>query len=205
MSDLLREKWHELLQALHVDRALADRALDEIRAHYGSAGRHYHTLDHAWHVLATTEGLAAHTRHASAVYLAAWLHDVIYDSRASDNEERSADYAVRLCERLGIPEGERVAALILATKTHMAGDDPDAQVLLDADLAILGANEAVYMRYADNIRKEYAWVPDDAYRAGRRRVLESFLSRPKLFHFLGDREDAARRNIVAEIARLMPA
>ena len=205
MSDPLREKWHDLLQSLHVDRVLADRAFDEIRAHYESAGRHYHTLDHVRHVLDTATSLAAHTRHANAVYLAAWLHDVIYDSRASDNEERSADYAVRLCERLGIPDGERVAALILATKTHTAGDDPDAQVLVDADLAILGADEAAYLRYAENIRKEYAWVPDDAYRAGRRRVLESFLGRPKLFHFLSDRDDAARRNIAAEIARLTPA
>jgi predicted metal-dependent HD superfamily phosphohydrolase len=185
-----------------VDRALADRTFDDIRAQYASAGRHYHTLDHVRYVLATAESLAAHAHHPNAVYIAAWLHDVIYDSRAPDNEQRSADYAVDLCERLAIPDGERVAALILATKTHTAGDDPDAQVMLDADLAILGADEAAYTRYAENIRREYAWVAADAYRDGRRRVLERVLNRPRIFHFLNELEDQARWNVAAEIARL---
>ena len=69
----------------------------------------------------------------NAVKLAAWLHDVIYDSKASDNEERSAEYAERLSEKLSIPEGRMVASLILKTKTHEAGDGLDAQVLIDAD------------------------------------------------------------------------
>ena len=86
--------------------------------------------------------------------------------------------AERLCKELSIPEGHRVAALIMKTKTHDAGDDADAQVLLDADLAILGASEPAYLDYAKKIRQEYAWVPEPEYRQGRRRVLESFLSRP---------------------------
>ena len=134
--------------------------------------------------------------------LAAWLHDVIYDSKASDNEERSAQYAERLCEELAIPEGHRAAALIRKTKTHVAEDDADAQVLIDADLAILGASEPVYRDYAEKIRQEYAWVPEPEYRQGRRRVLESFLSRPRIYHFLGQLEELARRNLEAEINRL---
>ena len=74
---------------------------------------------------------------------------MIYDSKASDNEERSAEYAVRLCEKSSIPEGQLVASLILKTKTHDAGDDADAQVLIDADLAILGASESDYRDYAE--------------------------------------------------------
>jgi hypothetical protein len=65
----------------------------------------------------------------NAVKLAAWLHDVIYESKASDNEERSAEYAERLCEELAIPEGQQVAALVRMTKTHDAGDDVDGQML----------------------------------------------------------------------------
>jgi predicted metal-dependent HD superfamily phosphohydrolase len=173
--------------------------------HYAGPGRFFHTLDHVRDVLDTVESLGSHTRNLNAVKLAAWLHDVIYDSRASDNEERSADFAQRLCEELSIPEGRIVASLILKTKTHDSGEDADAQVLLDADLAILGASEAVYRGYAKQIRQEYAWVPEADYCQGRRRVLENFLNRPRIFHFLSRLEDPARRNIAAEISRLAPS
>jgi predicted metal-dependent HD superfamily phosphohydrolase len=200
MTDVLYRKWHDLLRIWAVDTTLADRTFEEIREHYTEPGRFYHTLDHVQNVLQTVESLGSYARYLNAVKLATWLHDVLYDSRASDNEERSADYAERLCEKLSISEGLRVAALIRRTKTHDAGDDPDAHVLIDADLAILGANEQDYRTYAEKIRQEYAWVCEPDYREGRRQVLQNFLSRPRIFHFLYWLEDPARQNIAAEIA-----
>lgn len=85
---------------------------------------------------------------------------------------------------------------------RLAGNDVDAQVLLDADLAILGASEMEYQAYADKIRREYAWVPEPDYRKGRRQVLEKFLTRPKIYHLLTHLEEPARRNLGREIARL---
>ena len=77
-------------------------------------------------------------------------------------------------------------------------------MLIDADLAILGASEPNYRNYSEQIRREYGWVPDADYRQGRHRVLASFLSRPRIYQFLGELEEPARRNIAAEIARLGP-
>ena len=51
------------------------------------AGRFYLTLDHVQNVLETVESLGSYARNLNAVKLAAWLHDVIYDSKASDNKE----------------------------------------------------------------------------------------------------------------------
>jgi predicted metal-dependent HD superfamily phosphohydrolase len=201
MNDVLRRQWHDLLSVWAVDPALADRTFEEVRKHYAGPGRFYHTLDHVQNVLHTVESLGSYTRHRNAVKLAAWLHDVIYDSRASDNEERSADYAERLCEHSSIPEGRLVAALIRKTKTHDADGDADAQVLIDADLAILGVSESAYRIYAEQIRREYAWVPEPEYRMGRRQILERFLTRPRIYHFLSHLEAAARLNIAAEIAQ----
>src|SRR5579875_1866229 len=184
MNDMLQRQWHDLLSGWAVDPALTDRTFEEVREHYSGPGRFYHTLDHVQNVLQTVESLGSYARNLNAVKLAAWLHDVIYDSRASDNEERSADCAVRLCEKLSITEGRLVAALIRKTKTHDAEGDADAQVLIDADLAILGAKEPAYRIYTEQIRHEYAWVPEQEYRTGRRQVLERFLTRPKIFHFL---------------------
>ncbi len=205
MNDVLRRKWHDLLRSWAVAPSLADPAFEEVRELYAGPGRFYHTFDHVETVLETVESLGSYARNLNAVKLAAWLHDVIYDSRASDNEERSADYAERLCEKLSIPEGRLIAALIRKTKTHDAGGDADAHVLLDADLAILGANEPAYRAYSERIRQEYAWVPEPDYRTGRRRVLQSFLSRPRIYHLLRPLEEPARRNIAAEIAQLAVA
>jgi predicted metal-dependent HD superfamily phosphohydrolase len=202
MSDVLRQKWHDLLGVWAVDPAQAERAFEEVRKHYAEPGRFYHTLDHVHSVLQDVESLSSHARKRGAVLLAAWLHDVIYDSQAADNEERSADYAERLCEDFSIPEDQRVASLIRKTKTHDADEDADAQVLIDADLAILGASEPAYRMYAQQIRQEYAWVPEQHYRAARRQILERFLMRPRIFHLLHHLEEPARRNIAAEIDRL---
>ena len=158
MNDVLRRKWHELLRTWSVASILADRTFEDVCEHYNGPDRFYHTIDHVRSVLETVESPGSYARNLNAVKRAAWLHDVIYDSRASDNEERSADYAERLCEQLSIPEGETVASLILKTKTHDAGGDADAQVLIDADLAILGASGEAYRIYAEQIRQEYAWV-----------------------------------------------
>jgi predicted metal-dependent HD superfamily phosphohydrolase len=204
MNDVLRRKWHDLLGAWAVTPSLADEMFDAIRQHYAGTGRFYHTLDHIGAMLETVASLVSFARNLNAVKLAVWLHDVFYDSRASDNEVRSAEYAEQLCEKISMKEGRAVASLILKTKTHEAGDDPDAQVLIDADLAILGASVSAYRAYAEKIRREYAWVPEADYRIGRRQVLMTFLAKPKIYHLLKHLEEPARRNLVAEIARLRP-
>ncbi len=202
MNDLLRQEWRDLLRTWAVTPSLSDKLFEDVRQHYAGTGRFYHTMDHIGAMLETVASLASFTRNLNAVKLAVWLHDVFYDSGASDNEVRSAEYAEQLCEKLSIREGRVVASMILKTKTHAAGDDPDAQVLVDADLAILGACEPAYRAYAERIRQEYAWVPEPGYRIGRRQVLERFLKRPRIFHLLAHLDEPARRNISAEIARL---
>ena len=202
MMEALRRNWRDLLGAWSVAPALSDREFEKIREHYGGPDRFYHTLDHIGNVLETIAGLGSLASDLNAVKMAAWLHDVIYDSKNPDNEERSAAYAERLCEKLSIPHGGLVAALIRKTKTHEADENADAQVLLDADLAILGAGESDYRDYTQKIRCEYGWVSESDYRQGRARVLQSFLNRPRIFHFMGHLEAPARRNLAAEIAKL---
>lgn len=182
-----------------------DPAFADLVARYGEPTRHYHTLDHIRAVLDHVEALWPDAPQALA--LAAWLHDVVYDSRADDNEERSADYTRALLPTLGVAEStiDETARLILLTRSHETGpDDRAGQTLLDADLAILAAHETTYDAYADAIRREYAWVPDSDYRAGRRLVLERFLIRPRVFFTMEmiEAEPRARANLSREISRL---
>jgi predicted metal-dependent HD superfamily phosphohydrolase len=154
--------------------------------------------------------LAGHCDDSSAVQLAIWFHDAVYDPRAKDNEAKSAELAATLLHPLGVPAGtiDRVANLVKATAHLASAEAPaerDAAVLLDADLAILGAAEERYRRYAADIRKEYGFVSDADYRKGRAAVLKLFLGRPRIFHtpvMFEEGEARARANLAAELKEL---
>ncbi len=174
-----------------------------------SARRYYHTLKHIDHVLSTIQILQGYTNNIATVQLAAWFHDVVYDTKAQDNEERSAEYTFELLSNLGIPESTitTVNRLILNTKDHQAAaNDYDSQVLLDADLAILATNSVQYLEYAHAIRQEYGWVGEADYITGRQQVLERFLKQPCIYFtplMLEFAEPSARGNIQGEIQSLL--
>jgi predicted metal-dependent HD superfamily phosphohydrolase len=204
----LQVRWRNLLGSFGAAGPVADAFYTKLADRYTAAGRYYHTLEHITDVLETIDQLQNLARHRPALEFAAWFHDVIYDTRARDNEEKSAAFAEDALRGLRLPE-EVVAAttsFILRTKTHWAPpEEVDARILIDADLAILGASEARYAWYAEAIRREYAWVPEDRYRAGRRQVLEAFLARERIYHtepMFQALEAAARRNLSQEVESL---
>jgi predicted metal-dependent HD superfamily phosphohydrolase len=121
---------------------------------------------------------------AGAVRMAAWLHDAVYDPRASDNEERSA----------ALTDDPEVRRLVLLTRSHDAAPgDRNGAPLCDADLAILAADPADYKAYAQRVREEYAFVPDDAFRAGRGQVLQGLLAKTELYKIVPERDEWTRR------------
>lgn len=180
----------------------------KIAAEYQAENRAYHNFEHIENLLSFLKQHEAEINDLAGVKFAAWFHDVVYDTEAKDNEEKSAQYAQDYLEQLGIPQGiiAHVVALIQATIKHeMIENDFDSAIFLDGDLAILGSSEQNYDKYAAKIRKEYAWVPDEEYKAGRKKILESFLNRPRIYFTEEagkELEQQARRNIVREIARL---
>lgn len=207
-QEALAADWHGLAGRAGVPGAHAGPLFADLCRLYSEPARAYHTLAHVGAMLQTLSRSAGAARDGTALALAVWFHDAIYDSRRSDNEARSAAYALAALGDAGaspelLPGVER---LILATKTHdAAAGDTDCQLLLDADLAVLGAGEEDYGRYARAIRAEYAWVPEADYRAGRRRVLEGFLGRDRIYYTDGlfrELERPARANLRREITWL---
>ncbi|GAA3009277.1 metal-dependent phosphohydrolase [Streptosporangium longisporum] len=198
MSEKLMTRWRSLAGPG------AERLGRELIARYDEPHRRYHTTAHLEAVLAGVDALAGHAEHPDLVRMAAWFHDAVYDPRNADNEERSARLAERALPEAGLsPEAvATVARLVRLTVTHdPTPDDTDGAVLCDADLAILGAPEEVYAAYAAAVREEYAFVPEEAFRAGRAAVLRSLLDLPAIFRVEGP-EAAARANIEAELERL---
>jgi predicted metal-dependent HD superfamily phosphohydrolase len=189
------------MRALKAPEEIRFGLLDDLLRRYGEAHRSYHTLFHLEWLFGVLEPHPVAEQ--AALELAVWFHDAVYDTTRDDNEEQSARLAQRALEPLDPHLARRVSAMVLATKTHRA-DDPITQLLLDADLSILGSESAVYWRYSQAIRREYAWVPAEAYRAGRMKVLHSFLARPRIYvtQAFGGLEEAARANLHSELERL---
>jgi predicted metal-dependent HD superfamily phosphohydrolase len=142
------------------------------------------------------------------VRLAAWFHDAVYLPDRSENEERSARLAERALAEAGVPDAKtaEVARLVRLTVTHdPADDDPDGQVLCDADLAILASPPSAYAAYTAAVREEYHFVPSDAFREGRAAILRQLLGLPRLFrtpHGTAEWEATARYNLTAELEML---
>ncbi len=193
---------------LGVDSSAGGVRFDELSKRYAEPSRHYHTLDHVGAMLDIIEAHQFDLDDCPSVELAAWFHDSIYDPHRHDNEEESAELAVRALADFKLPSATaaRVDELILLTKRHFSFDiDTDANWLIDADLAILGSDPAGYRTYSAAIRCEYQWVEEAAWRSGRRAVLESLLSRHRIYgtREMRDKFEAfARRNMADEISSL---
>jgi predicted metal-dependent HD superfamily phosphohydrolase len=206
MIDILLSSWQTTLQNFHVDPGAANKVFLDLVGIYAESNRHYHNIQHISQVLSTIDILKNYAQDLPAIQLAAWFHDAVYHTQLKDNEEKSAIYAQNVLLGLGIPAHRmiKITNLILNTKYHQA-EDIDSQILLDADLAILGTNSIAYQEYAHAIRQEYAWVEETEYIAGRKLVLERFLQRPFIYYTSVMRESAeelARLNIQREIFAL---
>jgi predicted metal-dependent HD superfamily phosphohydrolase len=186
---------------------------DDLISRYADTSRHYHDLEHLSEVLEHVDQVKDEADDPFLVELAAWFHDAVYDVTAAghgglDNEGESARLAEALLPRLGLDDAQvaEVARLVRLTATHAADpSDRNGGVLCDADLAILASPPDRYQRYIDAVRREYAHVPDDAFRSGRAAVLRQLLALPRLFatsYGAQHWESAARHNVGRELASL---
>jgi len=204
--ELLEPRWRDFWTRAG---AVGDPApiYEDLVTRYGEPHRAYHTLVHIAQCLQEFESARFLAADPIAVELALWYHDVVYDPRARDNEEQSALQAIAIARhaRLGNQIGQAAADFIRATVHGQLPLGTDAQLVADVDLAILGQSEAAFDAYERAVRQEYAWVPDDAFGAGRRRILEGLLARPVLYGtdwFRTRYETAARRNLARSIRQL---
>ncbi|MWA11920.1 HD domain-containing protein [Streptomyces sp. BA2] len=204
----LRARWHATL--LRASEGTPDPApyADNLLARWAEPQRRYHTTAHLAAVLDHIDVLEEHADDPNLVRLAAWFHDAVYAPDRSENEERSARLAERALQESGLtPKATaEVARLVRLTVTHDPADgDHNGEALCDADLAILAAAPDAYAAYAAAVREEYAFVPDEDFRAGRAAVLRQLLALPRLFrtpYGAAEWEGPARANLATEMELL---
>jgi predicted metal-dependent HD superfamily phosphohydrolase len=201
---ILKGAWAATCGAAGVGRY--ELAFQLIEYAYTAPVRHYHNVRHIADCLRELTPVRHTCRDALAVEAALLFHDFEYDPTRHDNEERSADEAATALRAVGwdAPRIQVVRGLILATKHAAAPTTPDAALVADIDLSILGKDDE-FDAYEQAIRREYAHIADDAFRAGRCAVLRNFLSRPRLYatdYFADCYEMKARQNLARSLSAL---
>ena len=184
LSERFLSKWWGLAANLDLDESTSKEVGDYLLAQYSGSDRHYHNVRHIVSMLDGFDGLKAKFEQPVAAELAIFFHDAIYDAARSDNEEQSA---IKMKEKLrGVVDDailDSAEFSIQATKKHAATSNPDTNLILDLDMAILGQSWAVYERYAKSVMQEYVPVHgEEAYRQGRPvRFLEPTIAHGDIF------------------------
>lgn len=174
---------------------------------YSQSNRKYHNLFHIASCLDEFESVHQFLNHPNEVEIALWYHDVIYNTKEKDNEEKSAELAEQRLSKAGLKPQfiNNATTMILATKHNAIPDKLDAKFIVDIDLSILGKSEKEFDEYEKNIRREYDWVSEEQFRAGRFSILNGFMKREHIYltdFFRQKYEAQARTNLESSLLRL---
>ena len=202
----LHSRWDALFRGTGTPQARRHE-FEQLVRHYREPHRGSHNLDHIADCLRQFDAVRHLAPDPDAIEAAIWFHDVIYDPRGADNEGASAAYADGALARLGADEPMRreVSRLIGLTRHNEPPADLAGQLMVDTDLASLGASPAVFDENGRNIRREFAHVDDATYQQARADILRKFIARPRIYFtdvFFKRFEEPARVNLRRAIAAL---
>lgn len=138
-----------------------DLAAYYILSAYNESHRHYHNFSHIENMIkqASEEGIIS-----TDLFLAIVFHDVVYDPKENNNEEKSVDiFKIHF-------DKPQVVQAILETKTHQPESEL-GKTLCYLDLSIRDSSLRSLMKFEDKIFKEYQWVDYSTYREKRVEIL----------------------------------
>jgi predicted metal-dependent HD superfamily phosphohydrolase len=201
-----QQRWLELWPRLGAQGSGAS-VFAQLTAAYAEPGLAYHTAEHIRDCLAELDLTGNLAQHPDEVEAALWFHDAVYLPGAPDSEGRSAELARTALSGSGIPREstDRIVALVLATRHASVPSALDEQLICDIDLSILGREPRIFDTFEEQIRREYAWVPEPVYRRERSAVLSGFLRRRSIYQtdqFRHRYEALARANLERLIEKL---
>lgn len=200
------DRWFDLMENCGFSASEAE--FEALKKAYSEKHRAYHTLDHIDACLRHLENQGEQAEHPHEVELALWFHDAIYKPFSSTNEEDSAEWAKRFLDQQSNADADmtkRIFDLIILTKEHEEPKTPDAKLMLDIDLSILGTSSNIYDRFEKDVRYEYKRVPKFIFKKNRKEILEGFLNRSEIYQtpfFREALEFQARKNLARAITNL---
>lgn len=135
---------------------------------YDEPHRFYHNWEHIEFMLKKAK---SQNQFTEMLFLAIVFHDIIYNPKASDNEEQSAELLYKY-----VPN-DLVKQAILDTKTHSPSNSLSKQ-LCDLDLSIIYSDYETFIDFENKIFKEYQWVDYLTYKDKRIEILSDLGANP---------------------------
>jgi predicted metal-dependent HD superfamily phosphohydrolase len=203
----LRQIFIQLVNTYTGDESIAAAYWKEIEKRYNGPKRYYHTTIHLEKLIGELNTCKHLITDWDTLLFSVFYHDIIYNVLKSNNEEKSADLAVKRLSAINFPVDKinTCRQQIIATKSHLSSMNKDTNLFTDADLSILGQPTDAYRQYCAQIRKEYSIYPDIVYKPGRKKVVIHFLNMGKIFktsYFSDEYELQARKNLESELNML---
>ena len=151
---------------------------DIVLKRYQEHHRYYHTVNHLSDVISY---LLNENALDDELFLAAVYHDAIYNPKANDNEEKSAELFLNESKhsKLNKSQIDLVCQLILDTKTHKPSN-LKSEIFIKADLNILNQPLSMLLEFEKQIFKEYQFADFKIYQKNRIEVLKQLNNNGKL-------------------------
>lgn len=134
--------------------------------------QHYHNLAHIAELLSAF--YRGKWEHPDDVFYAIWYHDLVYNTKALNNEQKSVAAFLKdqsFNERIDL---DNVCKLIMATDySKPCPDDLDCRNFRTIDTNIIFSDPDTIREYEYAIRKEYSWVSEKRYYYYRRKIMKA--------------------------------
>ncbi len=171
-----------------LDKYQINTTADDLLEKWEESHRAYHSKEHLYDLFRQIEDDYSKgdisTTEKEKLELIALFHDVIYDPTRTDNEERSANLLLRLCDHQKNSSILEIYEAILGTARHENVSQLSAMFnKYDMNIVERGFDEL--LKWEHGIYEEYKTIGDDAYKQGRLQFLES----------LGDKYPDNRANL----------
>jgi predicted metal-dependent HD superfamily phosphohydrolase len=144
---------------------------------WNESHRKYHSLDHLNELITyINESKVESEKEYEKLILTSIFHDVIYDPIRSDNEERSSDFFLSLCQEKNSSILE-ISQAILDTKSHVS-TNALSEKFNKLDMCIVEKDFDTLLKWEEGIFSEFSPHSGiERYKEGRLAFLESLLDK----------------------------
>lgn len=151
--------------------------IDDMINRWTEPHRFWHTLEN--HLLRMLECIDVHFDldeykhlYMTDVYknyiIAAFIHDVVYNPRANDNEEKSIEYLRTSTDKITDDNMNFISKLVMSTKERETPQDKECRPFwLYDNMIIFGGHLDELIDYEEKIFKEYQFVDYETYKNKR--------------------------------------
>lgn len=160
-----------------LEKYIGDKPLMELPYRWGEKHRHYHTVNHLTQVLMDIENdyrfkdLSVNEKHA--LLLAAFFHDIVYDPKRQDNEEKTIEYFIRSYRGHDPRMIDTVCEIIECTKHRKRPTNKLQRIMWDADNKGFTEGYETLLKNEKLIRKEFIHLSRKEYKEKRIAFLNS--------------------------------